>query len=65
MGAQLVAVTTSGQTGIWEFEFEKFECKSSKKLDLEHVGRVNAVGVMNDRFLFTGGDDGKVNCYDS
>ena len=30
-----------------------------------HIGRVNAVSVMDDRFLFSGGDDGKVNCYDS
>ena len=49
----------------WEYNFESNQYVWKGNLHLMHKGRVTALAVLGDNYVFSGGEDGIVNCWDA
>jgi WD40 repeat protein len=61
----LIAGLANGLVVGWEYNFETNGYLWKGSLHLRHAGKVTAVEVLNDSFVFSAGEDGIVNCWDA
>jgi WD40 repeat protein len=65
MNSVVFAGLANGRIVGWEYNFEKNTSQFMGSLNLGHNGRVTSLQTLADQYLFSGGDDGMVNCWDS
>ena len=65
VGNFVFAGLANGRIVGWEYNFENNSNKFVGGLSLGHNGRVACLCVLADRYLFSAGEDGIVNCWDS
>lgn len=61
----IVAGLANGLVVGWDYNFETNQYVWKGALHLTHKGKVTALEVFNDCFIFSGGEDGIVNCWDA
>ena len=65
VGNFVFAGLANGRIVGWEYNFETNVSKFVGALSLGHNGRVTCLSVLADQYLFSAGEDGIVNCWDS
>ena len=65
VGNVVFAGQANGKVVAWEYNFEKNENQFMGALALGHNGRVTCLAVLAEQYLFSAGEDGIVNCWDS
>lgn len=64
VGNMLFAGLANGFVVAWEYNFDSNQCVWKGNLTLKHNGKVNCLSNLADAYLFSGGEDGLVNCWD-
>lgn len=64
VGNMLFAGLANGFVVAWEYNFETNQCVWKGNLTLKHNGKVSCLSNLADAYLFSGGEDGLVNCWD-
>ena len=65
VGNVIFAGLANGRIVGWDYNFENNTNQFMGSLSLGHNGRVTCLDVLDDQYLFSGGEDGIVNCWDS
>lgn len=65
VGNTLIAGLFNGFVVGWDYNFESNQCTWKGNLHLIHKGKVTSLVVLNDNYIFSGGEDGMINCWDA